>query len=161
MKTIGKILLLGVAVIMCLGIFWGCTNDYEYKETDFRLTISVDKVDVAVGDIVTVTVTFENLSGRDIPIKLSPWDTREKHEIKDLIQIGLFPENVDYGFAIYDLGGRMGRKTIKKDMIVQQTMAFVIEEQIDHEAAAAIIFYVGKDYTGKTIYSEIQTITVI
>jgi len=31
-----KIITLGVALVMCLGLFSGCGENYVYKEDDFR-----------------------------------------------------------------------------------------------------------------------------
>jgi len=101
------------------------------------------------------------LSGRDIPIKLSPWDTREKHEIEDLILISGYSKNTENYFDVPSLGGPMGKKNIRKNAVFQRTMEFNIEEQIDYEVASAISFYAGKDYGIVSIYSEIETIKVI
>ena len=39
----------------------------------FRLTVTVDKTEVSVGDTVEVTATFYNLSGRDYDIEFPDW----------------------------------------------------------------------------------------
>ena len=44
--------------------FSGCSEPYEFTEGDFELTIEVDRDTFAVGEIITITATLKNLSGR-------------------------------------------------------------------------------------------------
>lgn len=43
----------------------GC-NNYECKVDDFKYTVSVNELNPSVNDSITVTVTLENVSGRNI-----------------------------------------------------------------------------------------------
>jgi len=66
---IKKIISMGLALIMCLSIFGGCSDwvdDYEWSDDSFSLEVVVDNIEVLVGEEVTVTATFRNLSGRNL-----------------------------------------------------------------------------------------------
>ena len=149
-----RIIILG-AVIMCLGIlgiFSGCGNDYVYKESDFKLTIQVDKTEAIVGDTVKVTVRLENLSGRDIPIQMSHPKSKV---LEDMISIRLFQENEEHLFVETSVGGPLRKLTIKKDAVITRTAEFQIDDSVNYEAASLVVFYTGKNYKEIVpIYSE-------
>lgn len=50
-------------------MLFGCsdwTSDYEWGENSFSLTIEVCSTEVRLGDEITITATFKNLSGRNL-----------------------------------------------------------------------------------------------
>jgi len=157
--AVKKLIVLGVLFVMAFSLF-ACTKDYEYKEGDFSLTIEVDKTEVQVGDTVTVTATFKNLSGRDIPIRISPWKTSIKAQVEDLIYIELYDENGNYRVAEPDLGGTYGKRTIKKGAVIQYTEQFIVEGDSDRWAYAGISFYTRKELKAIGASSEVIKIIV-
>ena len=106
--------------------FSGCTRgwkDYEYQEGDFSLEITVDKTEAAVGDVVEITATFKNLSGRDLPVSfMDPVNSRDKKKINKeyLLIIALHPEwQMTWFFmAIWVTPSRIA---LKKDEVISRT----------------------------------------
>lgn len=130
-----KKLSLCMVLIIIVGLFVGCYEDYTYNENDFLLEISVDKTVASVGETVTVTAKLTNLSGRDIRVKLPhPWNT----EIKNILGAGFFiKDGYPYGFGVNPVGGRRKTVTIKKDAIIQRTFEFIVAENETYLVAAA------------------------
>ena len=147
---IKKIIFLGL--VICLALLVGCANDYVYKEDDFGLEITIDKTPVAVGDLVTVTAKFKNLSGRDIRVQTSHPDYKK---LEDMVSIGMFEENTEHEFSITSIGGPRRKIRIKKDAVITLTMEFSIEELLNYEVLAHVVFFTGKGYSESvSIYSE-------
>jgi len=150
-RLLSAIICLGVLVVMIFSL-GACGRNYEYKEEDFSLTITVDKTEAKVGDTITVTATLENLSGRNIHIRKKPSDRRK---LKDMIAIGFFPESEEYYWSTNPVSGLSNRITIKKDTVIILTKEFIIEESENYVTDAVIIFFVGKGYkTDVWVYSE-------
>lgn len=138
--------------VMCVGC------GYTYKEGDFSLAISVDKTEAQVGETVTVTVVFENLSGR----KHSIHRKKRLKNVNDIINIGLHTEDVDWGFVYTDehvSWYALKMKTLKKGKTITIEKEFQIEESKNYETAAAVMFYIGRNYK-KPIYIETDRITI-
>lgn len=72
MKIFKRILitLFCIAVAIC-GV--GCKVEPLPTAEDFSLKISVDKTTLSVGETITITATFKNLSGRDVYIEFDDY----------------------------------------------------------------------------------------
>ena len=155
---IKKIICVGVILVMCLGLLVGCENDYVYKEGDFSLEITVDKTSVSVGDSVTVTAKFKNLSGRNIRVQMSHPDYKK---LEDMILIGLFKEGAKQEFIVTSKGGPRRKITIKKDAVITQSMEFSIDDSLNYDVLSHVVFYTGKGYDEVvSIYSESSKIII-
>lgn len=158
MKKMSKIIAMGVIIIMSLGFFAGCSNDYTYKEGDFNLTIEVDRTEVQVGDTIMVTARLENLSDRDVRVQMS--HTRYK-KLEDMLLIGLFAENAEKYFDVTSEAGPLSKLTIKKNSIVIRSMQLQITDNENCVVVALAVFKVGKDYKDSVpLYSEYIKINI-
>lgn len=76
-----KILTTGLLIIVVLSVFalTGCKNEEETmngKEKivgNFSLTVTVDLTTPKIGDTITATITFKNLSDNDIEAEIPDW----------------------------------------------------------------------------------------
>ncbi len=126
----------------------GC-NNYEYKEDDFKCTISVDKINVKVGDTIKIKVILKNVSGEDISVKMTYTD---RSTLKDMILIGMLKSDKNYDFIVNSKGGLPKKDYFKNDEINSLN---------DYEVQALITFYTGKGYNQKvSIYSDVIKIIV-
>lgn len=149
-----------VALVMSMGLLTSCTPDFECEENDFRLTMLVDKEEASPGDTVMVTVILENLSGKNITMRLSPWATRERHEIEDLISIVAYTNIGDCLFLEPSLGGIMGKKVIKKDGVYRREEVITINEYKDYGISAAIFIHLWKGLPDVSVFADTITVKV-
>lgn len=155
---IKRIICLGVFLVVCLGMFSGCANDYAYKEGDFSLIVKADKTEVSVGDTIKVTATLKNLSGRNICIQMSHPDYKK---LEDMILIGLFEEGTEHEFVVTDIGGPRRKMRIKKDAVITRLMEFHIDKTENYDAVSSVVFYTGNGYNeGVSIFSEAINIII-
>ena len=146
-----KLLAIAMMIVTMLLVLTACRNSYEYKEEDFRLTVTVDKTEARVGDTVTVTATFENLSGRNIWVRAGSPSVKR---LEDVLQLGAWQEYRNVAFGVYDDGGLLLRWRFKKDAVIEKQMEIVIQELSDYVASAAVIFRVGREHERKGIDGE-------
>ena len=142
----------------------GPTNSTETRVGDFLLTVTVDKTSARVGETVTVTAVFKNLSGKDIPIELTDWQTYYNERNEVLPEIGNILETLvcleDGGFShITILMGQRDKMILEKDAVIRHTAEYRIEELEKHYAAAAVYFYLDGDEKKIEIISEPIKIT--
>jgi uncharacterized repeat protein (TIGR01451 family) len=152
---IKKIIALGVMLIMCLGLFYGCTNDYTYKVEDFRLTITVDKTEVSVGDTIKFVATFKNLSGQDIRIE------NFSNTLDGILFFSIFNDPTPVIAVPHGPKAKRKKFVLQKDTIITKTMEFYVDGQLmEIEAVASVSFYIGKSYINTFISSELIKILV-
>lgn len=152
---IKKILLLGVIAIMGLVLFAGCGSNYDYQESDFILEISVDKLEVTIGDTIHIVATLKNLSGKDIRIE------NFSDKIERIISIYIYNDPTQ----IISVPGGPNKKrkkfVLKKDALISVSREFIIDGQLmDIEIDAGVSFYIGKSNESTYIKSDIIKILV-
>ena len=140
--------------IMVLGLFAGCSSNYVYQEGDFSLEIEVDKTEAKIGDTITVTATFRNLTGKKLPVVFHDRYDRNRSKIEHIIHIALVGEDTDFEWAFTDEWFRPSRKTLQKDTILTTTKSYIIDSQVDHIACAIASFYVGSATSDKHFITE-------
>ena len=104
--AIAVLLLCGVYVTGCVGA--DEENEFKHKNTmevivgDFSLTVTLDKTEARIGDTVTATVVFKNLSDRDIEAELPDWMAAGGARSKeDILSVAFIP--VDSEIVFYDI----------------------------------------------------------
>lgn len=151
-----KIFTIGIC-LLCILCLTGCKN-YNYEKTDFKFTISVDKLTAKVGETIKIKVVLKNVSGKNIKMQMchTDFDTLE-----DMIKIGVFKDGEEHEFILDSKGGPRKKITFKKNKEIVKELSYKIEDLTDYEILAAICFYVGKDYNQKvSIFSETQKISI-
>ena len=105
-----KVFILGLAILPLAGLLMtACQNNGGENEGgsrtsqngnvkevivgDFSLTVTLDKTVARIGDTVTATVVFKNLSNRDIEAELPDWIAAEGFQNKEDILIAVFTSN--------------------------------------------------------------------
>jgi len=79
-NMIKKLTLWCVITVMLFAVvsFFGCNygdgfiSDYEWSEGSFSLEVTADRSDVRLGEEVTITATFRNLSGKNLNLYVYP-----------------------------------------------------------------------------------------
>ena len=101
-----KIIALGVALVVGLGLFSGCKNDSVFTSEDFSLILEVngaqvnagDVIEANVGDIIEVKASLVNLSGRNAKFYflIPEWWSDWKDYIGDYVidDLGVYPRGV-------------------------------------------------------------------
>jgi hypothetical protein len=75
------------------------TNGKEVIVDGFSLTVTLDKTEARIGDTVTATVVFKNLSGKDIEAELPDWIAAGGFRSKeDILTATFIPEGTDLAF---------------------------------------------------------------
>ena len=157
-KTITKILTLGVLIVMSIGLFAGCGGNYKYQESDFNLTVMVNRTEARVGEEVEITATFKNLSGKNIRVRMK---NRRDKKLEDLIYASFFLEGREQSFVFTKEGGSRPKITIKKGALVVKVMKFCLEESSNYEVVSAVFFNAGGNYKeAVAIYSKSTKIFV-
>jgi hypothetical protein len=151
-----RVVLLGVTLMLCFGFLSGCGSNYTYQEDDFRLTVTVDKTEAVVGETVTVTAIFENISGQNI--RVQGWSARQK--LDDILIPVCIPDRPDFSAGIGGTAGFIPRRTFRKDASIKRQITCVIEESTNHNAYAVVLFSVGKEHQLIEVRSETVRITV-
>ena len=136
-----------LAVVMLAGMAFGMAGCG--KDERFSLVMTVDKTSVRVGDTVTVTVIFKNMSGKDIPIELTDWQTvdNERHESKGIERV-LYVDVVQGVWSHNDIGAlRREGQILEKDAIIQSVKQCVVLNQGVNSAVAQVSFWMGNGYS--------------
>jgi len=138
-----KFLAMGAAFIMLFSVvgMMGCGNDYVFNEDDFRLTVSVDKTEARVGDIVTVTATLENLSGRNLRVQAA---TPNMVNLENILIPAVVPEHSDWGSYITFEGGWVRRNTFRDGAIIEVQSQREIRHEANYVAFAGVRFSIGR-----------------
>lgn len=143
--------------LLCIICLTGC-NNYKYEESDFKCTISVDKSVVKVGETITIRVVLENVSGKNIKMKMchTDFDTLE-----DMILIGVFEDGAAHEFILNSKEGSKKVIKFKKNKQIIKELSYKIEKLTDYEILASICFNAGKNYNQEiSIFSETKKISV-
>jgi len=146
-----KFLVLGAAFVMLFSVvgMMGCSNDYIFNEEDFRLTVSVDKTEARVGDIVTVTATLENLSGRNLRVQSRHPRSRD---IEDILNPMITTEYG--GLRVFGVDGWIGRNTFRRDTIIERQLGIEMREEGSRVALVIVAFSIGRRNTRNRMYEE-------
>ncbi len=138
-------------------------DEVEKNMKEFSLEISLDKQKVTVGDTVRITAVFKNLSGRDIPIELTDWQT-DKNQQSDgnvalenlIIEFAVYPESQGYLWEHISIGvDPRDKKIITKDTILTIVSDYNITQLENLEIMAAVFFYLDEaDGNFVQLYSD-------
>jgi hypothetical protein len=91
---------------------------------DFSLTVTLDKTEAMIGDTVTATVVFKNLSDRDIEAELPDW-VAKWGPIKENILSAIFTSDRDFVWMF------PGVEALSRSKILIERGA-VIERKFEH-----------------------------
>jgi len=123
---------------LSLGFLFSCSSQ-ALTEEDFLLELSVDKTTVYVGDIITVTATLTNVSGRNIRLALpNVWH----RDIENLLHLSA-SEGGSWGLPWTNEGGFRRRRTFRNNAVITRTHKIQIDELTDYDyytAKAAVFF---------------------
>ncbi|MCL2255348.1 MAG: hypothetical protein FWC11_00635 [Firmicutes bacterium] len=140
MKTKRKITGLMIVVLAIISTslfsFFGCSAR-NLNEDDFRLTLEVSQTEARVGDVIVVTATFENLSGRDIPVRTRLHGLDYFGNVNNVLQIVAWTERTEWIYIT--LPGRPPRTIFQKDAFIKIQRTFVIREQENYIVQANAI----------------------
>jgi len=156
LNVVKKLITLVIATLLIFSIVGsaacGNENDYNGKEVtvgNFSLTVTANKTKARVGDTIAVTAVFKNLSGKDIPIELTDWQTYfyllEQIEKATPLEIVICPDISEWAHISIGVDARH-QMTIEKDAVIQQTVEYKIEELTMYKALAGVFFYMGDEY---------------
>ena len=139
-KFIGLIILL--AMIFSLS---ACITNKEDKMGDFSLVVTMDKANIRVGDTVEFTVTFRNLSGKNIPIELTDAATYRQADLIEILYT-VYPENETAQWDEISIAvSPRSKKTLEKDAVIQRTIHQRFDEAGKFNLASLVCFYMDDD----------------
>jgi len=92
-SLVKRLVTVGVATVMLFVVFIsvGCTyweTDYQWSEDSFYFSVTADREYAKVGETVELTVTFKNLSGRNLLTTVSITDMRIRAQLENIFWIG-------------------------------------------------------------------------
>jgi len=167
------IILMTVVLIMsATAFFGGCSNwqDYEFQEGDFLLEVSVDRTTVSIGDVVELTMTLINNSGRSLPVVFRHGTFPEERGKR---LYGSFASSLSLDFRPAALNPAIGsttRLTLRNGDSVSLTRRHTVEIfelkheiYITHHANAWASFHIGRFRPGYgiAISGNIIELTII
>ena len=140
-KAVKRLIVIGIIVAVLFGAFMISAHNlfYTFDESDFRLTVEVDKTQARVGDTVTVTTTLRNLGRTLVITGFASNITR----IEQIISSAVWPVCEDTGFAVLLPGGFRCRFIMWRNSTVTVTREFVIDRALTHEAVARAVFRIN------------------
>ena len=159
-KILSKITICIMAAVMLLVsvLFAGCTNwisSYEWSEDSFSLQIVADRADVKLGEEITITVTFRNLSGRNLHVYVKsppphPWthnrrQGRQNGRNENFNSAALLLSHSDVASTLFEipeysiwgnpnLNQQMEyyrRYRLGKDLVIKKSLTFTFVESCD------------------------------
>ena len=135
------VLMVIVLIIVALLGFYGFSNvGYTFCESDFELTLTVSQTEARVGDTITATAKFVNLSGRNLTIRT--WRSI-RNEPADLILLSNRASDSIWMGRIRSRGinidpiGRMPR-----DAIIEREIEFTVTFTQGHVVMAYVSFQI-------------------
>jgi len=100
---IKRLAAIGIATVMLFTAFTvsGCsTRGYEWSEESFSLEIAADRDSAYLGEYVTLTITFENLTTNSAWVSV-PWGNR-RYGLESIVRINdimwTFPTHSNFNF---------------------------------------------------------------
>ena len=116
-----------------------CNHEYEFAEDDFRLTVSVDRTVVYVGETIVANARFYNLTGRDLRIRTRRTPIRSPYYLLSLFYI-LESETISDVSVLTRGCVSPPEWTIVYNAIFEKQIYFVIEKLENHIVHAGISF---------------------
>ena len=141
-----KSLFLGLAILPFAGLLLMTCSGVHTSEFKISLTMTLDKTEASIGDTVTATVVWKNLSS-DVEVELPNWVTNRGGTSKEDILFAIFTTKEDINWpdelASYDNTVVKRQKfTLEKDEVIKRTFTHTITEAEDlYVQAAAFFFY--------------------
>ena len=161
-----KTLFLGLAILLFAGLFlMACSDDFdEVIMGDFSLKVSLDKTRARSGDKVTATVTFKNLSGKDIEAELPDWIAAEGGQTKeDILSAVFLTEGSEWGFNDILFGQPLPKIVIESGAVIEKNFEYIIKGSSNLRVQAGA-FFISKSYPtyheGKQIESKTLKVRV-
>ncbi|MCL2555919.1 MAG: hypothetical protein FWE03_02715 [Firmicutes bacterium] len=150
------VFLLVIALMFSLMVGLSGCSRYEFNKDDFRLVVTVDNAVVGVGDTVTVTAAFENLSGRRLRVR--GMDAAIEN-LEEFIMIMIVPYGQKVGFFPRPVGGRIRRFTLRRGVAVEIEKSQHFRYLGVYQVHAAVAFLINGEYV--IIHAELKTINIV
>jgi hypothetical protein len=157
-----KAFILGTAFLLLAGLLTvACENKDEENgkrvaEDDFSLTVTLDKTVASIGDTVTATVVFKNLSGRDIKAELPDWIASYGGKSKeDILEAEFIPEGSEWGFI--DIKFPRPKILIGRGDVIERQFERAVTELGNLEVRAGAFFIAAKYPTTNHIGMQIAS----
>ena len=147
-----KSFVLGLAILFVAGLFMTACRLITTSEFAPSLTATTDKTEAKIGDTVTVTVTFRDLSSqtmnRHFDVELPSWIVAEGGENKeDILRVVFTPEE---DFNWWDYAASKGNETGRRQTIrirggetIKKKFTHTITEAEDLYVNTAAFFIMG------------------
>jgi len=152
-----KTFILGIVILLLVGLLISACQNNENgslasrtatengKEVivdDFSLTVTLDKTKARIGDTITATVVFKNLSGRDIEAELPDWIAARGGRSKDDILSAVFvPEGEKVSYPGVKFDGPLPKVLIESETVIERKFEHTITESKNLEARAGAYFF--------------------
>ena len=156
-----KTLFLGLAILLFAGLFlMACSDDFdEVIMGDFSLKISLNKTRARIGDKVTATVIFKNLSGKDIEAELPAWIAAGGRHSKDDILIANFTSE-RFEWVFEDIGfDPLPTILIKSGDVIERKIEHVIKGSKNLKVYAGA-FFITPSYPTNSYGKQIESKTL-
>jgi len=150
-----KLLLVPVILLFTGIVLLACTTGYGGDENitreGFYLKVTVNKTRVKVGDTVTASAIFKNLSGKNIEAELPGWIAAEGGKSKDdILRTFLAPsDNAFLDWSPPDiLFEPLPKILIKSGVEISQKFKYTLKESGIFVVVAGAFFIAGNDIIG-------------
>ena len=117
------------------------------EEGFINFSVTVNQTKVRIGDKITVTLTLENTSGKDIEAEIPDWLAVQNKDMKeDILETTLMPDSSDYIWG-YSLIGAIPRPklTFKRSEIVKRTVELKAAEAGNFNVYARACFFIENE----------------
>ena len=168
-----------LTLICSIVFFFGCTanggngdptvgrkGDGESVTEDgsFSLMVTLDKTEVRIGETITATVIFKNLSGRDIEAEIPDWIAANGGLSKEDIVTAIFaPIGAIWGFPDILFPNRP-KILIESGLMIERKFEHTITESENFQVQAGAFFITPTDHEhthGEKIFSNPIIIKVL
>ena len=148
-----------VLLAACVSVLYGCAEERDMSNLmlneqiideqiideqvvgDFSLTVILDKTEAKIGDTVTATVVFRNLSGRDIEAELTDYVAAGGGQSKeDILEAVFLPEGVVWVNELFGFRPRP-KILIESGAVIERKFEYVTTSSGDLEARARASFF--------------------
>jgi len=120
-------------------------KEAEVVVGDFSLSVTLDKTEARIGDTITATVVFKNLSGRDIEAELPDWIAAKGGQgIEDILQSILVPEGLKWFFPSIKFEPRP-IILIESGAVIERLFEHTVTESGDLEIRGGAFFITADD----------------
>jgi len=168
-----KLLILGLAILLFAGlILLACAEEEDVIEDevimgDFYLKVTLNKNRARIGDKIIATVTFKNLSDKDIEALIPGWmhaimrKPINEYTVEDIIYIYINTQEI-FDMDFLDIGNEGGPEILIESgaLIIRQFEHTVYTNLYVHASAFFIIPAEAINGRGRQIYCNPIKITV-